>query len=128
MSPAVMVKPLLMLMSEPEAATAQWITTVPADVSSVAVATGDALPVALVSDVIALAVAVPDDESANASALSGNVATAVPGAPTVPDSLNFKLPLAPIKAVTASVAAFRAAVLCVTDIFLFLFWLVNCSD
>lgn len=111
MSPAETVSPLLMSMSLPDAATAQWITTVPADVSSVAVATGEALPVALVSLVMALAVATPDEASPNASALKASVATAVPGAPTVPVSLNFRLPLAPISAVTASVAAFLAAVL-----------------
>ena len=98
-------------MSLPDAATAQWITTVPADVSSVAVATAVALPVALVSDVIALAVAVPVADAPKAVALNGHVATAVPGVPTVPVSLNFKFPLAPIKAVTPSVAAFLAAVL-----------------
>jgi hypothetical protein len=100
-----------MLMSEAEAATAQWITTVPPDVSSVAVATAEAFPVALVSEVIALAVAVPDDDAPNAVADSGKVATAVPSEPMVPASRNFRLPLAPMSAVTASVAAFLAAVL-----------------
>lgn len=92
------------------------MTTVPPDVSSVAVATEDALPVALVSLVIAFAVAVPVDAAPNAVADSDSVATAVPGDPTVPDSLNLSLPEAPINAVTASVAAFLAAVECVTAI------------
>lgn len=106
-----------MFTSLADAATAQWITTVPPDVSSVAVATGEAFPAALVSDVIAFAVAVPLDAAPKAVALKGNVATTVPGEPKVPDNLNFKLPLVPIRAVTASVAALRAAVECVTDIF-----------
>jgi hypothetical protein len=110
-SPAAIVKPPVMLISDALAATAQWITTVPPEVSSVAVATGEALPVAFVSDVIAFAVAVPDDDAPNAVADSGNVATAVPGADTVPVSLNLRLPDAPMSAVTASVAAFCAAVL-----------------
>jgi hypothetical protein len=38
------------------------------------------------------------------------VATAVPGEPIVPDRRNLSLPDAPISAVTASVAAFLAAV------------------
>lgn len=86
------------------------MTTVPPDVSSVAVATGEALPVAFVSLVIALAVFVPLDAAPKAVADSGSVATAVPGAPTVPVSLNLRLPLAPISATTASPAALRAAV------------------
>jgi hypothetical protein len=49
-SPAPTVRPPVMLMSDPLAATAQCTTTVPPPVSSVAVATGDALPVALVSE------------------------------------------------------------------------------
>jgi len=111
-SPAFTVKPLVMLMSEPEAATAQWITTVPPDVCSVAKATGLALPVALVSLVIAFAVAVPLDADPNAVALKGSVATAVPGDPTEDGLMrNTRLPLVLISAVTASVAAFRAAVL-----------------
>jgi hypothetical protein len=122
-SPEATVKPLVMLMSLPEAATAQWITTVPPDVCNVAVATGDALPVAFVSAVIALAVAVPLEDAPKAVALSDRVATAVPGEPTVPDKRNTNLPEAPIKAVTASVAALRAAVECVTAILFFL--LVN---
>ena len=101
-------------MSEPEASTAQWITTVPPLVSSVAVATGEALPVALVSLVIELAVAVPDEDAPKAVADSERVATTVPGEPTVPARRNFSLPLEPISAVTASVAALRAAVEWVT--------------
>ena len=97
-------------MSEPLAATAQWMTSVPPDVSSEAVATGEALPVALVSLVIEFAVAVPLLDAANAVALNDKVATAVPGEPTVPVSRNFSLPDAPISAVTASVAALRTAV------------------
>ena len=115
MSPALTVRPLVMLMSLPLAATAQWITTVPALVCKVAKATADALPVAFVSDVIEFAVAVPLDDAPNAVALRGSVATAVPGDAT-DDGLirNTRLPLLPINAVTASVAALRAAVLCVT--------------
>jgi len=105
-----------MLMSEAEAATAQWMTTVPPDVSSVAVATGLALPVALVSLVMALAVAVPVADAPKAVADSGSVATTVPGEPTVPVRRNFRLPDAPMRAVTESVAALRAAVVWVTDI------------
>jgi hypothetical protein len=119
-----------MLMSEPDAATAQWITTVPPEVCNVANATGLALPVAFVSLVMALAVAVPVLAAANAVALSGSVATAVPGAATV-DGLMRKtrLPLAPISAVTASVAAFRAAVEWVTAILQFLqFFFVKVAD
>jgi len=93
---------------------------VPPEVCSVAVATGEALPVAFVSDVIALAVAVPLDDEPNAVELNDRVATAVPGEPTVPDKRNTNLPLAPISAVTASVAALRAAVECVTAICIFL--------
>jgi hypothetical protein len=99
-----------MLMSLALAATAQWMTTVPADVWSVAVATGEALPVALVSAEMALAVAVPVADAPNAVALSDRVATVVPGADTVPDSRKASFPEAPINAVTASVAALRAAV------------------
>lgn len=110
MSPLATVRPLVMLMSDADAATAQWITTVPPDVSRVAVATGEALPVALVSLVIALAVAVPEDEAPKAVAESERVATAVPGDPTVPVRRNFSLPDVPISAVTALVAASLAAV------------------
>lgn len=106
-----------MLMSEPDAATAHWITTVPPDVCSVANATGEAFPAALVSLVMALAVAVPVLDAAKAVALNGSVATAVPGAATVDGLMRkTKLPLTPISAVTASVAALRAAVECVTAI------------
>jgi hypothetical protein len=102
-------------MSDEDAATAQWITTVPPDVSNVAKATADALPVALVSEVIALAVAVPDDDAPNAVAERLNVATAVPGDETVDGEMrNLSLPLVLISAVTASVAAFLAAVEWVT--------------
>ena len=102
------------MMSLPDAATAQWITTVPPDVSSVAVATGEAFPVAFVSLVIAFDVAVPDEDAPNAVALNDRVAAAVPGAPTVPVKRSFNLPDAPMSAVTASVAALRAAVVWVT--------------
>jgi hypothetical protein len=80
------------------------------------VATGDALPVAFVSLVMALAVAVPPDDAANAGVLNVKAAAAVPGDPTVPDKRNLSLPDAPINAVTASVAASRAAVAWVTAI------------
>jgi len=83
-SPLAIVKPLLRSISDPDAATPQWITTVPAEVSNVALATADALPVALVSLVIALAVATPEEEAPNPVADRVNVATAVPGEPTVP--------------------------------------------
>ena len=88
-SPDATVKPLVMLMSDADAATAQWMTSVPPDVSSEAVATGEALPVALVSLVIEFAVAVPLLDAANAVALNDKVETAVPGDPTVPVSRNF---------------------------------------
>src|SRR4051812_34717770 len=100
-----------MLISLAAAATAQWITSVPPEVSIEAVATGEALPVAFVSLLIAFAVAVPPEDAANAVAERLSVATAVPGAPIVPVRRNLSLPLAPISAVTASVAAFFAAVL-----------------
>jgi hypothetical protein len=110
-----------MLMSDPLAATAHWIITVPTDVCSVANATGEALPAALVSLVIALAVAVPVLDAAKAVTLNGSVATAAPGAATLDGLMRkTKLPLTPISAVTASVAALRAAVLCVTAILDFL--------
>jgi hypothetical protein len=128
-SPAATVKPLVMLISLADAATAQWITTVPPEVSSVAVATGEALPVAFVSLVIALAVAVPPLDAANAVALKPRFATDVPGALTVPVKRKRRRPDAPMSAVTASVAALRAAVLCVTAIFQLLqFGLVNEAD
>ena len=80
-------------------------------------ATAEALPAALVSDVIAFAVAVPLDDAPNAVALRGNVAAAALGLATVlPVIRNTRLPDAPISVVTASVAAFRAAVECVTAI------------
>lgn len=86
----------------------------PADVVNAAKATVP--PVALVSLVMALAVAVPVALAPNAVALNAKLATTVLNAPTVePVIKNFKRPDAPINPVTASVAAFRAAVLCVTD-------------
>ena len=110
-----------MLMSEPDAATEHWITTVPPEVCRVANATADALPAALVSLVMALAVAVPEEDAPKAVADNGKVATTVPGDATVDGEMrNTKLPLVLISAVTASVAAFRAEVLCVTAIFCFL--------
>lgn len=111
MSPAATVRPPDILMSPLAAVTAQWITTVPPDVSKVAVATGEAFPVALVSLVMVLAVAVPPDDAAKAVADNGRVATAVPGAETVPLSRNLRFPLVLMSAVTASVAALRAVVL-----------------
>lgn len=116
-SPGATINPLLMLMSDPLAATPQWITTVPPLVSSVAVATALALPVALVSLLIAPAVAVPPLLAPKAVAAKLSVATAAPGAPTEPANLNLSMPLAPSSAVTALVAALRAAVLCVTAMF-----------
>lgn len=111
--PAGIVKPDGMLTSLPDTPTVHWTTTVPPEVSNVPVATGDALPVAEESSVIALAVAVPLEEAPNAVAENGRVATAVPGAATIPASRNLKFPDVPIKASTASVAALRAAVECV---------------
>ena len=67
------------------------------------------------------AVAVPVADAPNAVADRGSVATAVPGAPTVPVKRNFRLPDAPMRAVTASVAALRAAVLWVTAMMFLLF-------
>jgi hypothetical protein len=104
-------------MSEPDAATEHCTTIVPPLVCIVANATGDALPVALVSAVIALAVAVPLDDAPKAVEENDSVATAVPGLATVDGEMrNTSLPLVLISAVTASVAALRAAVLWVTAI------------
>jgi hypothetical protein len=65
----------------------------------------------LVSAKIALAVAVPDDDAPKAVALKVSVATAVPGLATeLGEIRKTKLPEVPIRAVTASVAAFLAAV------------------
>lgn len=124
------MRPFDMFMSDADAATAHWSTTVPPEVCNVAVATGDALPVALVSDVIVFAVAVPVEEAPKAVDDNGSVATAVPGEVTVPVSRNTKLPLVLIRAVTASVAALRAAVECVTAIIVFLlgFFLYRSAD
>tara|TARA_R110000868_G_scaffold84298_1_gene237703 strand:- start:1 stop:267 length:267 start_codon:yes stop_codon:yes gene_type:complete len=83
----------------------------------VAKATGEALPVAFVSAEIALAVAVPLDDAPKAVELNVNVATAVPGLATVLGEMRkTRLPEVLISAVTASVAAFLAAVECVTAI------------
>ena len=80
-------------------------------------ATGEAFPAAFVSDVMELAVAVPLAEAAKAVALNGSVATAAPGLATeLGEILNTRLPDVLISAVTASVAAFLAAVECVTAI------------
>ncbi len=97
-------------MSLPDAATAQWITTVPPDVSRVAVATGEALPAAFVSDEMALAVAVPVEADPKAVAESPRLATDVPGEETVPVKRKRSRPDVLMSAVTASVAALRAAV------------------
>ena len=102
-SPAPMVNPPVRLMSEPEAATAQCTMTVPAPVSMVAVATGEALPVALVSLVIEFAVIVPLDDAPNAGLPNDSVATAVPGAPAVPVRRNTNF------AVVLSVESTRSA-------------------
>jgi hypothetical protein len=65
-----------------------------------------------VSAEIALAVAVPDEEAPNAVAEKVRVATAVPGlAIELGEIRKTRLPDVPISAVTASVAAFFAAVL-----------------
>ena len=117
MSPDATVRPLVMLMSDAEAATAQWITITAPVAWSVANATGEALPVAFVSLEIAAAVAVPPEDAPNGVAFKPSVATAVPGDATeLGDILNTRLPAAPSSVVTASVAAFFAAVECVTAI------------
>jgi small-conductance mechanosensitive channel len=59
-SPLAITRPPLRLISLPEAATAQWMTSVPPEVSSEALAIGEALPAALVSGLMVLAVAVPE--------------------------------------------------------------------
>jgi hypothetical protein len=106
-----------MLMSDAEAATSQWITITAPVAWSVANATGEALPVAFVSLEIAAAVAVPLEATPNGVALNPSVATAVPGDATeLGEILNTRLPDAPSSVVTASVAAFFAAVECVTAI------------
>jgi hypothetical protein len=111
-----MVRPFVRLMSDADAATAQWLTTVAPDVSNVAVATADALPVALVSLAIALAVAVPPDDAPKGVALIISVAAAVPGEPTVPVRRNLSRGLAPSAVVCASATVLRNAVECVTAI------------
>jgi hypothetical protein len=123
-----MVRPLVILMSEPEAATAQWITTVPPDVCRVAAATAVAFPVAFVSEVMAFAEAVPPEEAAKPVADKLRVATAVPGAPTEPARRKTNFPLAPISARTASVAALRAAVEWVVAIFYSIWLYVSRAD
>lgn len=91
------------------------------EVCMVAKATGLALPVALVSAVIALAVAVPAEAAPNAVAEKVSVATAVPGEATeLGEIRKTRFPDVPIRLVTASVAAFFAAVECVTAIYEFL--------
>jgi hypothetical protein len=101
-------------MSDPEAATAPKITIVPPEVSSENVDTAVAFPVAFVSLVIALAVAIPVEAAApKAVEERGQVEAAAAGEPNVPPTLNLRLPLVLIKAVTALVAACRAAAECV---------------
>lgn len=90
-----------------------------------AVETGVALPVALVSEVMVLAVAIPPDAAPKAVDDRGNVATAVPGDPTEPANRNTKSPLVLISAVTALVAAFWAATEWVTVIGFYLLVWVN---
>lgn len=114
MSPAPMVSPPDMLMSEDDAATAQCDTTVPPEVSSVAVATAEALPVAFVSLVIEFAVETPATAAPNGVADSVRVATAVPGEPTVPASRNFSFGDVPRAVVWASATVLRNAVEWVT--------------
>ena len=100
-----------MLMSDAEAATAQCSCTEPALVSSVAAATGEALPVAAVSLVMALAVIVPPDAAPNGVALIVSVATAVPGAETVPDRRNTSFGDVPSAVATAPASVLRSAVM-----------------
>jgi len=108
-SPEATTRPFDMLMSEPEAATAQRTTAKPAKVCRVAKATVP--PTALVSDVIGLAVATPEDDAPKNVALPGRVAIAAPGLDTEPPvGLNTSLPDVPMSAVTALVAASRAEV------------------
>ena len=102
-SPAPMVSPPVMLMSEADAATAQCTITVPAPVSSVAVATGEALPAALVSYVIADAVMTPAAAAPKAGFDIASVDTAVPGLAAVPVKRNTNF------AVVLSVESTRSA-------------------
>jgi hypothetical protein len=94
--------------SDPDAATPHSITTTPALVSMVATATGSPPPSAFVSLEIEFAVAVPLLDAPNAVAERASVATGAFGDPA---GRNRRNPLLPISAVTASVAAFRAATL-----------------
>lgn len=103
-----------MLMSDPDAATAKWLTTTPPDVSSVALATAVALPAAAVSLAMALAVATPEADAPNEVADNVKVAAAAPGAATVPDSRNLSFGLAPSAVVWASATVLRKAVEWVT--------------
>ena len=100
-------------MSELEAATAQWLTTTPAEVCSVAFATAVALPTAAVSLAMALAVDTPADDAAN-DVVSVSVAAAVPGVPTVPARRKTSLGLAPRAVVCALETVSRNAVEWVT--------------
>ena len=72
-----MVSPPVKLMSEADAATAQCTITVPAPVSSVALATAVALPVALVSLAIVPAVMTPAAAAPKAGFAIASVATMV---------------------------------------------------
>jgi len=79
-SPLATVKPFDMLMSEAEAATWHVIATTSPLVCNVACDTGLALPAAFVSDAIAPAVAVPDDDAPNAGVANVSVAAIAPAA------------------------------------------------
>jgi hypothetical protein len=85
--------------------------TVPPAVSSVALATGEALPVAFVSLVMVAAVAVPLDEDPKAVADSVSVDTAVPGDAAVPlrRKTSFPGPPGSRESTTRSQIVFRIA-------------------
>ena len=85
------------------------MTTVPLDVSKVAVATGEACPTAAVSLVILAAVAVPLLDALKGVLENVKVATAVPGELIFPAVRNTSFGLVPNNAITASQAALRAA-------------------
>lgn len=113
-SPALTVSPPVMLISEPLAATAQCTTTVPPPVSSVAVATGDALPVAFVSLVMLENVSTPAEAPGATGFDMASVATAVPGLAAVPVSRNLSLAVVLRVLVTRSATEVRNADGCVT--------------
>jgi len=114
-----------MLMSLPLAATWQVIATTSPLVWSVACDTALALPAAFVSEAIAPAVAVPDDEAPKAGVAHVSVAAIAPEAEMRKHSL---LPAPSSWSTTAFVAASLLAVLCVTAIAIPLRLLVQFRD